>query len=419
MKILWIVNTIFPYPASKIGQEKCCYGGWLNGLANMLKDNNDIKLAIAAVYNGIDIKKVDDGKVIYYLIPGAPALKYNSNLEKYWKIVNEEFKPDLVHIHGTEIAHGLAFTKACPSVKTVTSIQGLTSAIAKVYCAGLQTSEILKNVTFRDIIKHDTIFRQKRKFAQRGKNEIELIKKSDAIIGRTTWDYANVKAIDKNIQYFHVNETLREEFYDNSSWDISKIERHSIFISQASYPIKGFHKVLDSINILKKKYADIRVYVAGYNIMHIQNLKDKIRIAGYGKIIRNKIKKYKLENNVVFTGELDAEKMKKMFLKVNAFVSSSVIENESNSVSEAAILGTPIISSYVGGIPDRIVNKENGLLYPFTEVAMLANCIEEIFDNDKLAIELGKKAMESYKTILNPENNANQIIKIYNEIIKK
>ena len=51
MKILWIVNTIFPYPASKIGQEKCCYGGWLNGLANMLKDNNDIKLAIAAVYN--------------------------------------------------------------------------------------------------------------------------------------------------------------------------------------------------------------------------------------------------------------------------------------------------------------------------------------------------------------------------------
>ena len=202
MKILWIVNTNFPYPASKIGQEKCCFGGWLNGLANMLKDNNDIKLAIATVYNGVDIKKFDDGKVIYYLIPGAPALKYNSNLEKYWKIVNEEFKPDLVHIHGTEFAHGLAFTKACPSVKTVTSIQGLTSAIAKVYCAGLQTSEILKNVTFRDIIKQDNIFQQKKKFTKRGKNEIELIKKTDAIIGRTIWDYANTKAINPEESYF-------------------------------------------------------------------------------------------------------------------------------------------------------------------------------------------------------------------------
>lgn len=419
MKILWIVNTIFPYPASQIGQEKCCFGGWLNGLAGRLKDEKEVELAVATVYNGKEIKKYDDGKIIYYLVPGLPTIKYNSKLEAYWKEVNNEFKPDLVHIHGTEFAHGLSFKKACPNVKVITSIQGLTSAIAKVYYAGLDTQEILKNITFRDLLRHDSIFQQKRKFTQRGKNEIELIKKSDAIIGRTTWDYANVKAIDKNIQYFHVNEILREEFYDNSSWDISKIERHSIFISQASYPIKGFHKVLDSINILKKKYVDIKVYVAGYNIMNLQNLKDRIRIAGYGKIIREKIKKYKLENNVVFTGELDAEKMKKMFLKVNAFISSSVIENESNSVSEAAILGTPIISSYVGGIPDRIVNKENGFLYPFTETAMLANYIEEVFDNDKLAIELGKKARESYKTILNPENNANQIIKIYNEIIKK
>lgn len=418
MRILWIVNTIFPYPASQIGQEKCCFGGWLNGLANKIKENKEINLAIATVYNGKDIKKFEDGVITYYLIPGLPAIKYNSKLEAYWEKVNNEFKPDLVHIHGTEFAHGLSFKKACPNVKVITSIQGLTSVIAKVYYAGLDTQEILKNITFRDLLRHDSIFQQKRKFANRGKNEIELIKKSDAIIGRTTWDYANIKEIDANAKYFSVNEILREEFYDKSEWNIDKIERHSIFVSQASYPIKGFHMILDSIYILKDKYPDIKVYVSGYNLIASQGLTNKIKTAGYSKIIRKKIRQYKLENNIIFTGNLNAEDMKKMFLKANVFISSSIIENESNSLSEAAILGLPTISSYVGGIPDRIVNNENGLLYPFTETAMLANCIETIFNNDKFATSLGSNAREYYKKILNPENNVNQIIEIYKKMIE-
>ena len=108
-KILWIVNTIFPYPAEKLGLKKTAFGGWLNSLSDTLRKSEDFKLAIATVYNGKDLKKMDDGQVIYYLLPGAPALKYDKKLEKYWKDINEEFKPDLVHINGTEYAHGLAF----------------------------------------------------------------------------------------------------------------------------------------------------------------------------------------------------------------------------------------------------------------------------------------------------------------------
>ena len=52
MKILWIVNTIFPYPAGQLKIEKCAFGGWLNGLANQLKEQEDVELGIATVYNG-------------------------------------------------------------------------------------------------------------------------------------------------------------------------------------------------------------------------------------------------------------------------------------------------------------------------------------------------------------------------------
>ena len=57
MKVLWIVNTIFPYPASKLLIKKECFGGWLNGLANSLRNNSEIELAVATVYDGKIIKK--------------------------------------------------------------------------------------------------------------------------------------------------------------------------------------------------------------------------------------------------------------------------------------------------------------------------------------------------------------------------
>ena len=418
MKILWIVNTIFPYPASKIGQEKCCFGGWLNGLANMLKDNNDIKLAIATVYNGKEIKKYDDGKIIYYLVPGLPTIKYNSKLEAYWKEVKKEFKPDLVNIHGTEFAHGLSFKKACPNVKVITSIQGLTSVIAKVYYAGLDTQEILKNITFRDLLRHDSIFQQKRKFANRGKNEIELIKKSEAIIGRTTWDYANTKAINPEEKYFIGNETLRTGFY-SKEWNIQNIEKHSIFTSQGSYPIKGLHFLLQAVYILKQSYPDLKLYIAGNNITNTTTLMKKIKFGGYAKIIKKLIKKYNLENQVEFTGLLSEEEMINRYLKSNVFVLPSAIENSSNSLGEAMLLGMPCVATNTGGTMDILKHKEEGLLYPYTEPAMCADYISRYFEDDKLCIEYGRQAREKALSRHNAENNANQIIKIYNEIIKK
>ena len=163
MRILWIVNTIFPYPAERLGLEKSAFGGWLNGLAGEIKNNKKIKLAIATVYSGNKVLEFNDGEIIYYLIPGAPALKYNKRLEKYWKEVSDKFNPDLVHIHGSEFTHGLAFVNACPNVKSIVSIQGLVSVYSNVYTGNISSSDIIRNITFRDIIKRDNIFQQKKK----------------------------------------------------------------------------------------------------------------------------------------------------------------------------------------------------------------------------------------------------------------
>lgn len=417
MKILWIVNTIFPYPSKKIGLKETNFGGWLNGLADELIKNSEIKIAIATVYNGKKILEFNDGEVIYYLIPGAPSLKYNKKLEEYWKQINNIFSPDLVHIHGTEFAHGLAFKNACENVKVVTSIQGLVSVISDVYYANIGFCDILKNITLRDIIKNDSIFSQKRKFEERGKNEIQLIIKSDVIIGRTSWDYANCKAIKPDMKYFPLNETLRKTFYNNS-WDIKNIDRHSIFCSQAGYPIKGLHYMLRALYLLKKKYSDVKLFIAGPNIFDVSTFTKKLRLTGYAKYIFKLIKKYNLKDQVIYIGVLNEKEMVDKLLKTNVFCCNSIIENESNSLSEAAIMGVPSVASYVGGIPDRIDHGKNAFMYPYTEYSMLAELISNLFDNDELCIEFGLNSKKNAKARHYRSENARRLIDIYYEVIK-
>lgn len=417
MKILWIVNTIFPYPAKQIGLKEDCFGGWLNGLADNLKKEQGIELAIATVYNCDEIKKYNDTNITYYLIPGGLSIKYNKEQEKYWRDVQKEFKPDLVHIHGTEYAHGLAFINANLTTKVVVSIQGLVYRYADVYLANIPEKEVIRNITFRDIVKRDNLFQAKRKFEKRGEIEKQIIKKADAIIGRTTWDYANAKAIKPDLVYYKCNETLRGSFYQDE-WNINNIERHSIFVSQGSYPIKGLHYMLETLKILKEKYPDIKLYVGGTNITDTSTLKAKIKLSGYGKYLRKLINKYELSENIIFTGLLDEKKMKEKFLKSNVFVLSSAIENSSNSLGEAMILGMPCVATNTGGTMDILEHNKEGFLYPYTEPAICAEYINRFFENDELAIKMGKNARKTAMERHNEKSNVEDTIKIYKTIIE-
>ena len=414
MKILWIVNTIFPHPAEQLKIEKCAFGGWLNGLAEQLKNQEDVELGIATVYNGNEIKKYYDGKITYYLMPGAPALKYNRKLNKYCKTILDEFKPEILHIHGTEYAHGSSFIDACNDrIKKIVSIQGLISCYDKVYLANIPHKEILKNITIRDIIKRDNLFQQKNKFGKRVENEIETIKGADVILGRTTWDYANTKAINLNEKYYHNNEILRQSFY-KYEWNIKNIERYTIFCSQAGYPIKGLHFLLEAIAILKKQYPMIKLFVAGEDILN-----RGLKTSGYARYLLKLINKYRISDNVIFTGVLSEKKMVERLLKTHVFILPSAIENSSNSLGEAMLLGMPCVATNTGGTMDILEHKKEGFLYPYTEPAMCAEYISKMFENDNLAVELGRAARVTASERHDSEKNVIGIMHIYRKVLRK
>lgn len=416
MKILWITNIIFPAPCKELCIESPVIGGWMLSLAKVLISNmTGLNLAVATVYGGDKLRKIEIEDITYYLLPlKGDKTKYQKALEGLWKEVNAEFCPDIVHIHGTEFPHGLAFVKANPEVKVVASIQGLVSVYDRYYLGCISFGDILRNITIRDILRGDNLWQAQRKFANRGRYERELIGRIKHIIGRTSWDKAQVWAINPDAEYHFCNETLRKEFYEHK-WNYDDCERHSIFISQAGYPIKGLHQVLSALPWVLKEYPDTKVYIAGGDITRSLTFKEKMRLGGYGKFIKHLIKKFHLEDKIIFTGALTEKEMCSRYLKSNLFICSSSIENSPNSLGEAQMLGVPCLASYVGGAMDMMKGYED-FLYRFEEVEMLAMKVCEIFCQGKEVETFDREiALKRHDGI----RNTKTLMRIYDEIIEK
>ena len=414
MKVLWITNILFPEAKALLSghDDLKSSGGWMLGAADELVCREDVNLYVATVSTLVtEQKELQGEKIVFYVIP-----QVNGNYEsyhKYWDNIYREICPDIVHIYGTESLHAYAFMKSCGASNVVVSIQGLLSACYKYYNYGITCLDVLRNITIRDLIK-GSIFKSKRRFRRNSKLELEMLEMASHVIGRTSWDRAKVWAINPHAHYHFCNETLRSEFYDGSLWTYDKCLPHSIFISQANYPIKGFHQLLKALPLILRHYPDTIVKVAGNDPTTATSIYQKVRQTGYGRLLKSIIRKYNLDKHVIFLGPLNAQQMKNEYLSSNVFISPSSIENSPNSLGEAQILGVPCISSYVGGAMDMMEgNDEN--LYRFEEIEMLAFKVCHIFDNKEKQINLSERALKRH----DPKQNDERLYNIYKRIIER
>lgn len=422
MKILWLCNGCVSSISTEYGIEN---GGisWIDSILEAITKQDTINLSVAfPITSDEKIVKKEKNKVQYYgfLKKKDNPTIYDSEIETIFESIIKEIQPDIVHIFGTEFPHTLSMVRVCNKLgignRVIISIQGLCYYIARHYCASLPMN-IVKKYTLRDLLKHDNIQQQQRAFEIRGEYEKEALQSVGHVIGRTEWDKACVKQLNKEVQYYKCNENMREGFYMNQ-WALEKCERHSIFISQSYYPLKGFHHVLEAAAIIKRYYKDIKVYTTGTDVFELTKI-EKVKESSYSSYIRSLICQYGLRDNVKFLGYLSEGEMCERYLKSHVFVSASSIENSSNSVAEAMLLGMPIVASAVGGVPDMLEDKKEGFLYQSDAPYMLAHYIMKTFEDDETAQEYGFAARKRALCTHDRELNNQKLVEIYKEVVEK
>ncbi len=401
--------------------------GWLSGILGRItegkKDDETLELGICFPADGAIATSSEeiDGITFYGFREDLDHPEvYDGTIENRFHVIIDDFKPDIVHVFGTEFPHTLAVIRAFGRPERVLlGIQGVCSCIAREYMAGIP-EEVQAQATFRDRLKEDSLRQQQEKFKVRSEYERESIMLTGNITGRTAFDKEETSAINPEARYFEMNETMRPCFY-MGKWSEKKAVPHSIFLSQGDYPLKGFHFMLQAMPRLLERYPDSHLYVAGNNIIGKGKSKYPyfLRASAYGKYIKSLIGRNRLKKKVTMVGILDEQAMKEQFLKSSVFVLPSVIENSPNSLGEAMLLGVPVVASRTGGIPSMLTENKDGLLFEAGNVEDLVSKILQIWDEPVIAAVYGDNSSNHARITHNPDTNYKRLLEIYNTLIKQ
>lgn len=408
MKVLWLCGIVLPHLCDAFGFKKTVINGWTSSMLAYIHRNTDIEIGICCPIR--DRERMKDGTLDgerYYSFQMLSGDTINYDQERRFIEIIKDFLPDVIHIWGTEYMHTYTMLRAAESMgmlnRTIVNIQGLISSVVKHYCDGIErdnyeTYEKILELSLKNVI--------------RSEYEIKAIKKCVNISGRTDWDRACIAQLNPNAKYWHIGENLREIFYkEKGQWTVGKCNRHTIFLSHMYCPIKGLHYFLRAFQYVVQKYPDAAVRIAGHNVMESED--------AYGQYMKRKVTEWGIGNNILFLGQLSGEQMCQEYMSAHIFVCPSTVENSSNSVCEAMLIGTPVVGSFVGGVPSLITHKQDGFLYQCNEPEMLAFYIETIFADDMLAAEISRKAVLSITEKVDRQKNGRALVDLYREIAKK
>jgi glycosyltransferase involved in cell wall biosynthesis len=414
MKVLWFTNT--PSNAFNSINKKQLGGGWILSLENAFNHYSDHELGISFL-SPIKMPPFINGKTNYFPIYNNTNGKFlrwyfrcrnryfiDSDLQSMLNII-EIFKPDIIHIHGTEFHFGLIAEQT--NIPIIISIQGILTVYLEKYFCGIPRSAFLKSLSIYDIYSCTNPVFQYRNIKKRAINEQYILKKAFYVAGRTSWDYDVTRVLASRSRYFVVNEILRPEFY-NKKWSKKREDKLIITTTTSNSAYKGFEIILMTAKLLRSLNINFEWRVSGLSI----SMKN---ILSFEKEFSIKCH----DVNVILIGLIEANDLCDNLLKSDIYIQVSHIENSPNSLCEAMLLGLPVIASAVGGTTSIVRDKYNGLLYQDGDFYSLCGKILQLRNENKKMTFLSDNAYIDAQKRHNPINVINELEYAYSYCIKQ
>ena len=183
---------------------------------------------------------------------------------------------------------------------------------------------------------------------------------------------------------------------------------------------KGLSVLIDALNIVTKEIPNIKLLMVLNMPLERYAKPDKLDV-DMGQIfkIKEKIKQYGLEDNIIPLGLLDnmPQVMAASDVFVTPFLNTVGIVDYPTSMLEAMAVGKPVIAARVGGIPEIVKHKESGMLVEPNNVNELVDAIIYMLNNEEGAKNMGKEGAKIISEKFGLEIVVKELERIYGEVI--
>lgn len=404
MKVLWLSNLAF------VSEKTKETGSWLQPMAEQLASS----ITLVNVTDGIvEMPTSSNFKNIKQWIIPAKASNYGQEASvetcSIVKDIIEKEKPDLVHVWGTEKLWASIYRKGYIGVPTILDIQGLLAPYTEYYYGGLSIKEIFESIHLKEILMPTrTLFHKKEIFRKRGVSETANIKSFKHISYQSQWVKNYISFVNPSATLYPTKIMLRKAFIESQKWAFHNVGDSPVVFSTCSAAVtyKGMHIIIKAIALLKRKYPNIKLKLAGSI-----NIGDRL-LDGYSVFLKNLIRMYGLQENVIYLGSLDENQIIAHLQEANACVIPSFVETYCLAFAESMIVGTPTIASFAGAMPELSENGKEALFYNSVDYYTCAALIDKVLQDRGLA----EKLSENGRARRMKENDIDTVVKTQLEI---
>ena len=418
MKVLWFANA--PGLSADILKVKLSGSGWVPALQRAVEEYADCELGLA-FYHDVPREAFELNKTWYFPIQRLGHTKkkrflnrlrgvaeYDENVSKFLDVI-ARFKPDIIHIHGTEVPFGLILHHI-RNIPVVISIQGVLTVYEKKYFSGMSMPGLLRQLRSG----YPFFGADYRIWLKRARIEQEIMRKAEFIFGRTDWDRRVTKAMAPQAEYFHLDEVIRPQFYQRKWDDVRHVsakphESAVLFTTSSASLYKGLETVIDTAEILCKNGIAFTWLVAG-----VKEGEPLVKLFKWQKGVKDLGALH-----IRLLGTLSEQELADHFSRADIYIQVSHIENSPNSLCEAMLAGIPIIASYAGGTASLLQDKQQGVLYQDGDPYSLAGCIQEMLDDPGPAGGMAESAYHVAHRRHDPGNIVREMMDRYAEMISK
>jgi glycosyltransferase involved in cell wall biosynthesis len=150
--------------------------------------------------------------------------------------------------------------------------------------------------------------------------------------------------------------------------------------------LKGQDFLIESVNYIKEKHnLDFYLIIAGNPT--------KNEGEEFINELKERVKKFKLEKNISFTGRINDSA--DFYSAIDLFAMASQSESYGLVTIEAMLAGTPVIGTNTGGTPELLNYGEYGVIYKSGDIEDFAGKVIEIYNNYNVYLEKSRAARKN------------------------